>query len=91
MAKQKQKRGIKLKTYKIKVEEHHIVEKTYYIVSPNKKEAIKRAKANDWDDATADDPTGNIAKIKVISTSDIGETSEYKPYSAYEYKVSEGF
>ena len=90
MAKQKQKRGIKLKTnetrvfwYKIKVEEHHIVEKTYYIVSPNKKEAIKRAKANDWDDATADDPTGNIAKIKVISTSDIGETSEYK--------VSEGF
>ena len=56
-----------MKEYKIKVEESHIIEKTYFIDADNMKEAKARAKNNDWDDATQDENTGIIAKIKIVS------------------------
>ena len=56
------------KEYKIQVLEYHTVDKTYYINAINKQEAIKRAKAHDWDDATESIATGNIVKVKILST-----------------------
>ena len=64
----KQKQGVsEMKQYKIKVEESHIIEKVYFIDADNMKEAKARAKNNDWDDATQDENTGIIAKIKIVS------------------------
>ena len=56
-----------MKEYKIKVEESHIIEKTYFIDADNMKEAKARAKLGDWDYAEGDVATGNIAKIKITS------------------------
>ena len=56
-----------MKTYKIKVEEYHIVEKDYYIEAPNKKDAVKRARVRDFDDAGGDKPTSEIRKVKIVS------------------------
>ena len=51
--------------YKIEVTELHQVKKVYFIDADNKKEAINRAKNNDWDDAYADEPTGIIEKVRI--------------------------
>jgi hypothetical protein len=55
----------KTKTYVFEVVEYHIVNKTYYIDEINKKNALARAKAQDWDDASGDEATGNIKTGKV--------------------------
>ena len=56
-----------MKTYTIEVTEYHEVKKTYYIDADTKTGAKKRAKANDWDDASGDDASGIISKIKIDS------------------------
>jgi len=55
------------KEYEIKVEELHVVEKTYFIEARTKSDAIKRARASDWDDALADEPTGEIRRAIIKS------------------------
>ena len=62
-----------MKTYQIDVEESHIIKKTYFIDETTKANAIARAKAYDWDDATADEPTGEIKGIKILGMSVIYE------------------
>ena len=56
-----------MKTYTIEVTEYHEVKKTYYIDADTKSDAKKRAKNNDWDEASGDEPTGIISKIKINS------------------------
>ena len=60
-----------MKTYKIKVVELHEIKKTYFIDADNIKEAKSRAKANDWDNANGDEPTGNIERIIIKSAKEI--------------------
>lgn len=52
-----------MKNYQIDVVELHEVLKTYQVEAKNQKEAIKKAKNQDWYDATADEYTGRIEKI----------------------------
>lgn len=54
-----------MRTYTFEVEEYHIVRKTYNIEAPTKRLATKMAKTGNWDDATPDEPTGEIAKIVI--------------------------
>jgi len=56
-----------MKEYTIEVTEFHEVKKTYFIHAKTKSEAISRARKNDWDDASGDEPTGIISKIKIDS------------------------
>lgn len=54
-----------MKTYKLDVEELHVVDKTYWIDAPSKVEAARRAHDADWDDATGDEPTGDISRVVI--------------------------
>ena len=64
-----------MKQYRIETEELHVFTKEVTIHAPNKKEAIRRAKANDWDDSSGEQPTGDIYRIKVIKIEDEGKPS----------------